>query len=72
MLAPSFGRGCRAQRGGVGFLLGRQSRLLFAFPIGEGFVSSVLFSGRDDATGKAILIPAPISPAHVRGLHRRF
>ena len=34
--APSRGRGCRAQRGGVGFLLGRRSRLLFAFPIGEG------------------------------------
>ena len=34
--APSLGRGCRAQRGGVGFLLGRRSRLLFAFPIGEG------------------------------------
>ena len=24
--APSFGRGCRAQRGGAGFLLGRRSR----------------------------------------------
>ena len=24
--APSLGRGCRAQRGGVGFLLGRRSR----------------------------------------------
>ena len=24
--APSYGRGCRAQRGGVGFLLGRRSR----------------------------------------------
>ena len=34
--APSLGRGCRAQRGGVGFLLGRRSPLLFAFPIGEG------------------------------------
>ena len=34
--APSLGRGCRAQRGGVGFLLGRRSRLLFAFPMGEG------------------------------------
>ena len=34
--APSLGRGCRAQRGGVGFLFGRRSRLLFAFPIGEG------------------------------------
>ena len=33
--APSLGRGCRAQRGGVGFLLGRRSPLLFAFPIGE-------------------------------------
>ena len=31
--APSFGRGCRAQRGGVGFLFGRRSRLLFAFPM---------------------------------------
>ena len=34
--APSFGRGCRAQRGGGGFLFLRRSRLLFAFPIGEG------------------------------------
>ena len=34
--APSLGRGCRAQRGGVGFLLGRRSPLLFAFPIREG------------------------------------
>ena len=33
--APSIGRGCRAQRGGVGFLLGRRSPFLFAFPIGE-------------------------------------
>ena len=33
--APSLGRGCRAQRGGVGFLFGQRSRLLFAFPIGE-------------------------------------
>ena len=33
--APSLGRGCRAQRGGVGFLLGRRSRLLFAFPTRE-------------------------------------
>ena len=30
--APSLGRGCRAQRGGVGFLFWRRSRLLFAFP----------------------------------------
>ena len=37
--APSLGRGCRAQRGGVGFLLGRRSRLLFAFPLGKGVVS---------------------------------
>ena len=34
--APSFGRGCRAQRGGVGFLFGRRSRLLFASPLGKG------------------------------------
>ncbi len=31
--APSLGRGCRAQRGGVGFLFLRPSRLLFAFPM---------------------------------------
>ena len=34
-LAPSLGRGCRAQRGGVGSFL-RRSRLLFVFPIGKG------------------------------------
>ena len=34
--APSLGRGCRAQRGGVASCFGRRSRLLFAFPIGEG------------------------------------
>ena len=33
--APFLGRGCRAQRCGVGFLFGRRSRLLFTFPIGE-------------------------------------
>ena len=37
--APSLGRGCRAQRGGVGFLFGRRSRLLFAFSLGKGVVS---------------------------------
>ena len=45
--APSLGRGCRAQRGGVGFLLGRRSRLLFAFPMGESFISGIaVFSFR--------------------------
>ena len=45
--APSLGRGCRAQRGGVGFFLGRRSRLLFAFPIGKGVVSrKTVFSYR--------------------------
>ena len=39
MRAPSLGRGCRAQRGGVGFLFGRRSRLLLAFPLGKGVVS---------------------------------
>ena len=33
--APFLGRGCRAQRGEIGFLFGRRSRLLFAYPIGE-------------------------------------
>ena len=42
--APSLGRGCRAQRGGVGFLLGRRSRLLFAFPIEEVFAGKTVFS----------------------------
>ena len=42
--APSPGRGCRAQRGGVGFLFRRRSRLLFAFPIGEGFAGETVFS----------------------------
>ena len=37
--APSLGRGCRAQRGGVGFLFGRRSRLLFDFPLGKVVVS---------------------------------
>ena len=31
--APFLGRGCRAQRGEIGFLFGRRSRLLFAFPV---------------------------------------
>ena len=45
--APSYGRGCRAQRGGVGFLFLRRSRLLFAFPIGKGVVSrKAVFSYR--------------------------
>ena len=40
--APSLGRGCRAQRGEVGFLFGRRSRLLFAFPTrGRGTAPAV-------------------------------
>ena len=56
--APSLGRGCRAQRGGVGFLFGRRSRLLFAFPMGEGFVRRYCFSTyaciRFDGARKAV------------------
>ena len=37
--APSYGRGRRAQRGGVGFLFLRRSRLLFAFPMGKAVFS---------------------------------
>ena len=37
--APSLGRGCRAPRGGVGFLFWRRSRLLFPFPLEKGIVS---------------------------------
>ena len=33
--APSLGRGCQAQRGEIGFLFWRRSRLLFAFPTRE-------------------------------------
>ena len=45
--APSYRRGCRAQRGGVGFLFGRRSRLLFAFPLWKGVVSrKAVFSFR--------------------------
>ena len=44
MRAPFLGRGCRAQRGRVGFFLGRRSRLLFAFPIGKGVVSRKMVS----------------------------
>ena len=44
--APFLGRGCRAKRGGIGFLFGRRSRLLFAFPIGErGPRSGTLVNG---------------------------
>ena len=42
--APSLGRGCRAQRGGVGFLFGRRSRLLFTFSLGKGFISGIAAS----------------------------
>ena len=42
--APSLGRGCRAQRGGVGFLFWRRSRLLFAFPLGKGVVREKRYS----------------------------
>ena len=37
--APAIGRGYRAQRGGVGFLVLRRSRLLFAFPMGKAVFS---------------------------------
>ena len=45
--APSKGRGCRAQRGGVGFLFERRSRLLLCLPKGKGVVSrKAVFSFR--------------------------
>ena len=34
--APSFGRGCRAQRGGVGFLLGGEAASSLPSPLGKG------------------------------------
>ena len=65
--APSLGRGCRAQRGGVGFLFLRRSRLLFAFPMGKGFVRRYCFSTyaciRSDNARKAIFSfrkPSPL------------
>ena len=50
--APSLGRGCRAQRGGVGFLFGRRSRLLFASPLGKGVVSSGILVSQPSPLGK--------------------
>ena len=34
--APSLGRGCRAQRGGVGFLLGGEAASSLPSPLGKG------------------------------------
>ncbi len=39
--APSLGRGCRAQRGGVGFLFCGEAASSLPFPRGEGFISGI-------------------------------
>ena len=64
MLAPSLGRGCRAQRDGVGFLFWRRSRFLFAFPIGERRCvekSGVLVYRRFEMHFLALFHTAPLS-----------
>ena len=43
-LAPSFGRGCRAQRGGVGFFFCGEAAFSLPSPRGEGFVRRYAFS----------------------------
>ena len=42
--APSLGRGCRAQRGGVGFLFCGEAAFSLPSPRGEGFVRRYAFS----------------------------
>ncbi len=42
--APSYGRGCRAQRGGVGFLFCGETASSLPSPRGEGFVSGISLS----------------------------
>ena len=44
MRAPSLGRGCRAQRGGVGFLWGGEAASSLPSPRGEGFISGIAAS----------------------------
>ena len=68
--APSLGRGCRAQRGGIGFLFGRRSRLLFAFPIGKGVVLRKavdrVLSYNDALETISPLSFIPLSPSNLR------
>ena len=52
---PLEGAAERSEAGLASFLGGEAASSLPS-SLGEGFASSVLFSGRDDATGKAILI----------------
>ena len=42
--APSLGRGCRAQRGGVGFLFCGEAASSLPSPRGKGFVSGIAAS----------------------------
>ena len=74
--APSLGRGCRAQRGGVGFLFLRRSRLLFVFPMGKGFVRRYCFSTyaciRSDNARKAIFSFRKPSPLGKGGPRQRW
>ena len=76
--APSLGRGCRAQRGGVDFLWGRRSPLLFAFPIGERGPrqrrSGAFVNGALETIFPALFHTAsPIQPPPLRGtsFHRK-
>ena len=55
--APSFGRGCRAQRGGVGFLLGRRSGALV-----NGVLETIFFALFHPARTLSGSLRSPPSP----------
>ena len=67
MRAPSLGRGCRAQRGGVGFLLGRRSPLLFAFPVWKRGPRSnaLVYDALETIFSLSFIPPEPYPPPFV-------
>ena len=62
--APSLGRGCRAQRGGVGFLLGRRSGALVNDALGKIFPA--LFHTARTLSGSLCSPPSPRGEGFVR------
>ena len=67
--APSLGRGCRAQRGGVGFLFGGEAASSLPSPCRESCVILVPSSTTSIALTRAIKEAQEASCASLIGMH---
>ena len=68
---PLEGAAERSEAGLASFFCGEAASFLPSL-LGKALYVVAMVSCKDGAAYKSPGIPAPISPAHVRGLHRRF